>query len=107
MADTVKRQWPDNITSGEIRFDPSGIREGGFVLRDVMHGIPVFGSVSVEVFNYPGQTEAIAKALCDRWNSHAALVETLQWVRANYAGGSTAEINARIDAALTQPGTAL
>jgi hypothetical protein len=28
------------------------------------------------------------------------LVETLEWVRANYAAGSTAEINARIDAAL-------
>ncbi len=33
-----------------------------------------------------------------------ALLETLVWVRANYASGPTAEINARIDAALSKAG---
>lgn len=30
------------------------------------------------------------------------LLATLEWVRANYAGGSTREINARIDAAISK-----
>lgn len=77
MADKIK-QWPDHITSGEIRYSPSSRLDGtGFVLRDAMHGIPVFGSVNVEVFNYPGQTEEIAKALCDRWNAYPNMTKAL------------------------------
>ena len=79
---TADRQWPDNITSGDIRYGKSSNYDG-FYLADAMHGIPTFGSVSetrpvtirgqnVQVFNYPGQTEAIAKALCDRWNAFDA-----------------------------------
>lgn len=37
-------------------------------------------------------------------NSHDALVEALRWVRANYASGSTKEINERISVALSQAG---
>jgi len=77
-----ERQWPDNITSGEIRYGRSSNYDG-FYLADAMHGIPTIGSVAdtspatirgqnVQVFNYPGQTEAIAKAICDRWNAYAS-----------------------------------
>ena len=37
-------------------------------------------------------------------NCHADLVATLFWVREHYAGGNTAEINARIDAVLAKAG---
>lgn len=82
MSGNHTRQWPDNITSGEIRYEPSGVYEGGFILRDADHGIPVFGSVSAQVFNYPGQTEDIAKALCDRWNSYASSQAEIERLRA-------------------------
>ena len=86
MTDKIK-QWPDHITSGEIRYARSDNYDG-FYLADTMHGIPTFGSVSptdpvtirgqhVKLFNYPGQTEEIAKALCDRWNAHRKLVAAL------------------------------
>lgn len=120
MSGNPMRQWPDNITSGEIRYEPSGVYEGGFILRDADHGIPVFGSVSAQVFNYPGQTEDIAKALCDRWNSYAssqAEIERLrtiarqardelqEWINyANIPGSEhsqSAKLIERIDAALS------
>lgn len=51
----------------------------------------------------PESVQAIAA-----WNTRASqaeierLREALAWVRKNYAGGSTSEINARIDAALSE-----
>lgn len=81
------RQWPDNIVAGKIYYGRADNYDG-FYLADCDHGIPTIGAVThtnpptirgqnVGVFNYPGQTEAIAKQLCDRWNSHDALVEAL------------------------------
>lgn len=81
------RQWPDDICSGPIRYGPAHNYDG-FYLADAMHGIPTFGSVSptdpvtikgqhVLVFNYPGQTEEIAKQLVHRWNCHAGLIAAL------------------------------
>jgi hypothetical protein len=80
MSNEVERQWPSHITTGEIRYGPASNYDG-FYLADAQHGIPTFGSVSptepltirgqhVSVFNYPGQTEEIAKTLCDRWNAY-------------------------------------
>jgi hypothetical protein len=81
------KQWPDNITSGPIRYGRADNFDG-FYLADAMHGIPTFGSVSptdpltirsqfVSVFNYLGQTEAIAAQLVHRWNAHETLVSLL------------------------------
>lgn len=61
-------QWPDNICSGRIRYDAAGNYKE-FCLRDEEHGIPTFGAVSVNVFNYPGQAEDIAKRLVACWNA--------------------------------------
>ena len=83
----VGKQWPDNICSGKIRYSKAGNYDG-FALSDITHGIPTFGSVCdtspptvrgqhVRVFNYPKQTEAIAKQLVTRWNFHEALVNAL------------------------------
>ena len=49
-------------------------------------------------------TQVSAKNAADAHLIAAApdLLETLAWVRANYAGGSTVEINARIDAAIAK-----
>lgn len=41
-----------------------------------------------------------ADKLAELQDKNSRLVETLQWVRRNYASGSTAEINAMIDNAL-------
>lgn len=82
-----EKQWPDNITFGEIRYARASNYDG-FYLADAAHGIPTFGSVSpsdpvsirdqhVRVFNYPSQTEEIAKTIVDRWNAHPKLVATL------------------------------
>lgn len=81
-------QWPDNIVSGDIRYGKASNYDG-FYLADASHGIPTFGGVTetetpsirgqhVRVFNYPGQTEAIAAELVKRWNSHTALLEALK-----------------------------
>lgn len=107
MAGEVKRQWPDNITSGDIRYGKSSNYDG-FYLADAMHGIPTIGSVSgtspptfrgqhVQVFNYPGQTEEIAKALCDRWNAHTPMLEALKLLHAHIFGPTTAKSRGEID----------
>jgi hypothetical protein len=86
-ADAVQ-QWPHSICSGPIEYHKANNYDG-FVLCDAMHGIPTFGSVvdaskptirgqSVRVFNYPRQTEAIAKQLVDRWNSHDELLSIVK-----------------------------
>lgn len=93
MTEAVKqaeRQWPDNIVSGDIRYGKASNYDG-FFLADADHGIPTFGSVAdtspptirgqhVSVFNYPGQTEAIASELVRRWNAHSDLLEALHVV---------------------------
>jgi hypothetical protein len=67
----VEGAWPDNLCSGFITYDRSTNQpfEGRYILRDANHGIPVFGSVSVSVFNYPKQTEQIARRLVLCWNA--------------------------------------
>lgn len=83
----TKDQWPDNIVSGDICYGKAHNYDG-FYLADASHGIPTLGSVSdsdpvtirgqhVKVFNYPGQTEAIAAQLVHRWNCHVELLEAL------------------------------
>lgn len=90
MPDIVK-QWPNNIISGEIRYEKASNYDG-FYLADAEHGIPTFGSVTatasptirdqhVRVFNYPGQTEAIASELVFRWNMHRELLSALKEAR--------------------------
>lgn len=67
----TKGQWPDNICSGYIYYSKASNYEG-FSLRDASHGIPTFGSVTekgTNVFNYPGQTEEVAKRLVACWNA--------------------------------------
>jgi hypothetical protein len=68
-AKWVDGAWPDNICAGYLDYSPSSVYEGGFVLRDFNHGIPVLGSVHAETFNYPGQTEDITKRLVACWNA--------------------------------------
>lgn len=86
----TKGQWPDNICSGEIRYGKASNYDG-FYLADASHGIPTFGSVAysdpvtirgqhVKVFNYPGQTEAIAAQLVHRWNAHDEMLDALREV---------------------------
>lgn len=81
------KHWPNNICGGKIRYGRAHNYDG-FFLADDEHGIPTLGSVTdtasptirgehVSVFNYPGQTEDIAKQLVLRWNSHQALVDAL------------------------------
>jgi hypothetical protein len=41
-----------------------------------------------------------AESIAELHIQKRTLIETLEWVRANYAAGDTREINARIDAAL-------
>jgi len=88
MPEFTKGQWPDNICSGGIRYGKASNYDG-FYLADASHGIPTFGSVAddspatirgqhVKVFNYPGQTEAIAAQLVHRWNMHRRLVTALR-----------------------------
>lgn len=88
MTNHTEGQWPDNICSGKIRYGRADIYDG-FYLADASHGIPTLGCVMakemptimgqhVRVFNYPGQTEAIAAQLVNRWNSHDALVSALE-----------------------------
>lgn len=83
-----QNQWPDNICSGQIQYGRASNYDG-FYLADASHGIPTIGSVSpdspptirgqhVHVFNYPGQTEEIAKQLVLRWNAHDDLVKALE-----------------------------
>ena len=80
-------QWPDNICAGYITYGRASNYDG-FYLADASHGIPTIGSVSdaipatirgqhVRVFNYPGQTEQIAKQLVHRWNAHRDLLGAL------------------------------
>ena len=74
------RQWPDNICGGQITYRPASVYEG-FALADAEHGIPTFGAVKATgttIFNYPGQTEDIAKQLCHRWNVHGDLLAALK-----------------------------
>lgn len=83
------RQWPHNITKGPIRYGAAQNYEG-FYLADADHGIPTIGAVvadrGVKVFNYPGQTEDIARRLVACWNACVGYsieeVETLAHVRA-------------------------
>lgn len=88
----TKDQWPDNICSGEIRYAKASNYDG-FYLADASHGIPTFGSVAdsdpvtirgqhVRIFNYPGQTEAIAAQIVQRWNAHKQMLEALEATRA-------------------------
>lgn len=88
MTTFTKGQWPDNVCSGEIRYAKADNYDG-FYLADASHGIPTFGSVAetdpvtirgqhVKIFNYPGQTEAIAAQLVHRWNTHPKLVKALE-----------------------------
>lgn len=90
----AQSQWPDQITSGDIRYGKASNYDG-FYLADASHGIPTFGSVSetspptirgqnVRVFNYPGQTEAIASELVKRWNSHTDLLDALNKIVNNW-----------------------
>lgn len=88
MGEQQDCQWPDNICSGDIRYGLAS-NYNGFYLADVAHGIPTIGAVSptepvtirgqsVHVFNYPGQTEAVAAQLVHRWNCHLKLLEALK-----------------------------
>jgi hypothetical protein len=80
-------QWPDNICKGFIRYTPSTLPFKGFTLRDASHGIPVFGSVTVETFNYPGQTEAITRRLVAAWNASVGIpLDELERKAASLAG---------------------
>jgi len=95
MSETAKHtenQWPDNIVGGDIRYGRASNYDG-FYLADASHGIPTFGSVAetdpatirgqhVRVFNYPGQTEAIAAELVLRWNSQPDLLGALKAAKA-------------------------
>ena len=101
MAEAL-RQWPDNICSGAIRYGRADNYDG-FYLADAMHGIPTFGSVTptdpptirghhVRVFNYSGQTEAIAQELVRRWNAYDDLVKALELSRAAMLRTRTASI---------------
>lgn len=74
----TRGQWPDNICSGYIRYGAcSSPFSGGFYLADASHGIPTIGAVDaaddssqrVNVFNYPGETEDIARRLVACWNA--------------------------------------
>lgn len=97
MTDPV-RQWPDHICSGPIRYGKA-TNYDGFYLADVAHGIPTIGAVSptepstirsqhVHVFNYPGQTEAVAAQLVHRWNCHEPLLAALRDLIGNVESGS-------------------
>lgn len=75
------RQWPNNITSGDLRYSGAS-NYSGFSIQPADHGIPTCGAIvekdgliEVDVFNYPGQTEAIAKQIVSRWNCHNDLVK--------------------------------
>lgn len=82
----TKDQWPDNICSGFITFCPSSVYQGGFILRDASHGIPVLGSVHAETFNYPGQTEDITRRLVACWNAFVGTpIEEIEAVAAENA----------------------
>lgn len=71
MTKFTEGQWPDRICSGFIRYHPSNNILGGYILSDASHGIPVFAAIgaSAEVFNYPKQTEDIARRLVACWNA--------------------------------------
>jgi len=93
----TRGQWPDAIITGDIRYSlvaqECGMGEW-YSLCDDSHGIPIFGSVrdgagpngiqgqTVKVFNYPGQTEAIAAELVKRWNAYQRLIEEIDCLRA-------------------------
>lgn len=84
QSETKARQWPDNIVGGDLMVGQA-FNYSGFYLAPADHGIPTCGAVqekggrtSVEVFNYPGQTESIAKQLAHRWNCHDHLVAALK-----------------------------
>ena len=69
----VKEQWPDDITRGFIKYTPRedhwGLR---FSISDASHGIPSIGCVGasgIEAFNYPKQTEEIARRLVACWSA--------------------------------------
>lgn len=65
------KHWPDRICDATIRYADAG-NYRGFYLADTEHGIPTFGAVTetgVRVFNYPGQTEDIARRLVACWNA--------------------------------------
>lgn len=66
-AEHTEGQWPDNITKGRLRYAAANNYEG-FYLADASHGIPTLGAVTVRVFNYPAQTETIARRLVACWN---------------------------------------
>ena len=74
----VKGQWPDNICSGFIKYEPS--QYGGYLFRDASHGIPILGHVQpVDLImqhtkvvyhgSYPDQAEQIARRLVAAWNA--------------------------------------
>lgn len=64
----VNGQWPNNICSGFIAFEPS--QHGGYLFRDASHGIPVLGHVRAEYHgSYPDQAQQIARRLTACWNA--------------------------------------
>lgn len=71
--------WPDNLCSGRLRYGRANNYDG-FYLADAAHGIPTIGAVfppenqtihghRADLFNYPKQTEDIARRLVACWNA--------------------------------------
>jgi len=90
MADHTRGPW--EVVGFAIMPDPDSKNP------DSMMGI-------CEVYDFDGErpkarVEANARLIA----AAPDLLKTLQWVRSNYAGGSTKEINARIDAAIAKAG---
>lgn len=78
------RQWPHNIATGDLIYAKADLYSG-FYLAPADHGIPTCGAVqphdfgtSVHIFNYPKQTEEIARTLVTRWNAHNDMLEALK-----------------------------
>jgi hypothetical protein len=65
----VEGQWPKNICSGFITYEPS--QYGGYLFRDRNHGIPVLGHVTQVQYHgsYPDQAQEIARRLTACWNA--------------------------------------
>lgn len=106
MSDERKQKWSAELNHnyrndiGEpmwvLRYDPT---PGG---RKNENGSTSYSMTfpALQVTSWVGEPEKAANEIAGMLNSHEALVEALRWVRANYASGSTAEINARIEAAI-------
>lgn len=101
MGEKMTKQWPDAIC-GQIRYGKASNYDG-FYLADASHGIPTIGSVAdaspatirgqhVRVFNYPGQTEAIADQLVHRWNCHEEMLAALKAIEAQQYVGDEFEL---------------